>query len=376
MGDASVTYEIDKSDLKSFKTKRLMWKIVHRVQSSVKNENRSRGLRSRDEDEATDRLLVSLYLDAPHLLYHNDFYDNEEPSVTLRGDVPIPDLHSYLSRHPEIVFVVFKNYDTDTIIGGIREALEQYDETQPPQKVEHTGESLMVVSGNTWRGIRSMFQKLGSDQTPQVNIELLRELEAPYLWVFHHRDALNGVAKSSTAVIRNVWALILYYVDAAYGTEHHNVRKMMQDGRVTRRHIEYLFKPGDVVVCGGDASRTAYEIKEVQTTSPLGGMQGSQVYDFPISRPKKQTEVSIETWHWDFDGLFKKITKGLHLQLNGPLDLEIPIASLDIFPIRFSESRIIKRIKHRGLELWKSRHCRYVSYKVQWDSQDIRSVSI
>lgn len=370
-----------------------MWTIIHRIQTTADDGYRSRRRRSPDELDSTDKHLISLYLDPPHVLYHNDFYDDKEPSVTLRGDMPIPNLNIYLSRHPEIVLVVFKNYDTDTMISGMYDALGEYDDNiSPAQKVVPTSESLMVVSGTTWRGIRSIFLKLSDDSKQQGKIKLLRELEAPYLYVFHHRDALNGFAKKLTGATRSTWALLLYYIDASYGTEHRNVRKMIRDARVTRRYIQYLFKPGDVVLSDVDTNPAAYEIMtEVEATrqgrnsSSDSNSRDSEYSvdetpadggdDSSITFSGNRTSIVIETRHWEFDGLFKKSRKTLYLHLNGPLDREIPIKSLDIFPIKFAEPGVIDRIKHRGLELWKSRGCRYVSYKVQWDSKEIRNVS-
>ena len=76
---------------------------------------------------------------------------------------------------------------------------------------------------------------------------------------------------------------------------------------------------------------------------------------------------SVDVEFWDFDGNFQKMQETISMEVpNGP-DETLPITDLSLVPITFAEPDLIKHHKNVGLEFWKSRFRRYVSYRAMQD---------
>jgi len=171
--------------------------------------------------------------------------------------------------------------------------------------------------------------------------------------------------------------------------EHEQFSRMLLDGVITREYIKHLYVPGDLVVSNIGGSLSAYKVLSVEVVEITRG-DSDYGEDWTIDDSHENTgleaqqldplletatKVMIKGYAWKFDGDFRKDEKETIFRLSGPTSQENYINSLDAYPLKFADIRVVERLKHRGHEFWKSRSRRFISYKPSWDSVNSDPVS-
>ncbi|SPO04285.1 related to TOB3 (member of AAA-ATPase family) [Cephalotrichum gorgonifer] len=170
-----------------------------------------------------------------------------------------------------------------------------------------------------------------------------RNLVAPYLQLYHARsrvkdllcDKLGGVEKAHASEL-------IAYLEESFIHGYEDANRLFARGLVSRAHLSKLFGPAEVVVTRSGGEVVAY-----------------------LSRtcPEPDTMITLDAYTWVFDGSFKREEKGLTVFWPHGSGDEIPITSLDIYPLRFDRSGLREALRMRGETFWSCRKRRFVSYK-------------
>ncbi|KAF2967536.1 hypothetical protein GQX73_g6025 [Xylaria multiplex] len=276
-----------------------------------------------------------MYLDPPQWL--GGANSSKEAIV---GNLHIPRVSSYLSNHPEIVCVVYRDYDSSD-----QRAEDSDDEDSGAGSVpKHSSESIELISKEIIAGVDAFcdYFKFDMDGVASTKASIL---SSPYLPIFHTKgNNLNSFLGTLENTQRQHLQLLLDYILTEYRLEHELVNEMTKKGKITYKCIKYLFKPGGVVVQGNHQNSRGY----LCTAWPREG--------------QLENGLNLEVQHWEFDGAFSRKETKLVLPIDIEDLLEKEIDDLDIRPVEFVNESTKERLRRRGGWFWKCRIRHIVSY--------------
>lgn len=241
-------------------------------------------------------------------------------------------------------------------------------------------ESTLLISADLHRGVTGILNKTSKvlQQQPHTPDKFL-EIQAPYLFAYHHRGTLNSYASKLDQPIRMQWELLMAYVDQAYGNEHKEVAQMLSAGMISPRFIPYLINRGDVLIyndhgrhsaCVASSEPTQNQSDAISDSEDRPNIVGEVVeLRYPQTGAaefdRKAERWRIDTQSWKLDGFFRKHSEQMLLKIPIPrrADGLIPIKELELYPIKYESPQLWSRLLRRGLQVWKSRARRYVTYK-------------
>ena len=341
--------------------------VVYRV-SRVRH--RSWGIDNSDGDET----VTEMYLDKPQLM------EGDQGMASLQGHLPIFKLDSYLERHPNISVIVFQDtFDRDPEAGAEDGVLEV-----------SWSESILVTSRKLMKSLKILVRRLSSSLGRRINLDLTGStaiLPAPYLPFYHYFGKLREYAADLPPKATQEWNLLVKYIEYNYGDQYREVDKMLAEGTISQKFIPYLIQDGDTIVRRDSRGHSAY----VATSQPVArvkrqnnglapnpGVSFDRQMDFKfnshsddldgtvegMSDSSAQTiDWKIETESWLFDGNFERSKGTKILKTSSRRDEMLSIKDLEMYPIKYADPDLKLNMKNAGLELWKSRSRRYVSYR-------------
>lgn len=344
--------------------------VVYRVS---RGRHRSEGFDGHDRDET----VIDMYLDKPQLL------KGDKGMASLQGHLPIFRLDSYLERHPKISVIVFQDtYDRNPETEAEDEVLEV-----------SWSESIFVTSRKLMKTLKQFGRKFSSSLGCSIGLDLTGSkaiLPAPYLPFYHYSENMKEYAADLPSEEVQEWNLLVKYIDDNYGDQYREVGKMLEEGTISPRFIPYLIKDGDTIVRRDSHGHSAYlatsqpiqnvprnkrqnnglaqhpgvssgrhmDVKDSLNTDNLDG-----TVDGMSDSSSETQEWEIGTEFWLFDGNFEKRRGTTVLKISGRRDELLAIKDLEIYPIQFADPDLVSNMKNTGLEFWKSRSRRYVSYR-------------
>ncbi|KAI1342485.1 hypothetical protein F5Y15DRAFT_406137 [Xylariaceae sp. FL0016] len=266
----------------------------------------------------------------------------------------ITNLDAYLNQHPDICFVVFKEYNCAAEKNMAYRRLKHVRDSTSVSS--DRGERLLLVSPLLQQAIEEVaeFQVYSHPDQNENDDDDDKEMDAPYLFLFHHRKKLRVLAKQEK--YKMVLGPLLDYLDKEYEKEYSEAEAMISKGKITATHITKLFKPNQIVI-----SRKAPELLEAAVLNKS-----------PILKGEK---VILLGWTWIYDGadLRRGAWRG-SIGRFGEKDGEI--SQLQIHPVDFARQADTDRLTARGNKFWSMRtHC-YLRYTGWDDSQGHHYVSI
>lgn len=309
---------------------------------------------------------IRMYLDEPQWIAG----ENSDKDA-LAGNLPIHNVREYLSKHPEICFVMYRDYKlhqsrddlgkdyrhkesrkrkSRDLKGDCAENSEipfhERETVEPTTEVaswaidrfrEHFGFNL-----NTSDGLKSKI----TDATNSTAIE------APYFDLYHTRKGnLNAFLETLETEVQHQFRVLLDYVDSQYADEYQLVDEMIGRGKILNSHVRYLFKPGDIVVQGHGDDVQGFLIQSWLRQGPESSKKGTETSSF-----------NLHCQFWDFDGMFSRNTKTLKLECDIADTSEKNIDDLHIRPLKYAQKATTVRLEQRGQRIWKCRVRSMVSY--------------
>ena len=161
----------------------------------------------------------------------------------LRCRVPVDNFDLYLEQNKDISFLVYKTYIapqshrlTDSSMSDNKDITPQINESIRPISPHLIGAlELMLKSREEYA---EMLQSFKSNS----------EIHAPYLFMYHHRHALDAIRNGMDALSREQLSLFSGYVAQNYGYNYATADALISQGKIMPEYVNYLFKPGDILV--------------------------------------------------------------------------------------------------------------------------------
>ena len=306
--------------------------------------------------------IASIYLDKPH------WVKGDGGLASLQGNLPVDNLKSYLGRNPEVAFIVFQT----TTIEGTERSEEDHETVEWSESIQFTSSAMRKAVKNANYHISMSF-----DVQSRTDIMTTKnELPAPYLPFFHYRRTLENCNINISQGPRRGWQLLWQHVFENYGDEYMQVDRLLKSGAISRACIKYLIKHDDILL--GKASRhlCGYQV-ESEPWLDSGVSEESQEAGKKLSKDKFDSQTwKVWTKAWKFDGNFQEDSREISFTIPGGHDEMLSIKDLELVPMQYAETRSVMRLRDRGLQFWKSRSRRYISYQSQRDTHDTRNTDL
>jgi hypothetical protein len=314
---------------------------------------------------------------------------------TLRCHVPVENFDLFLEKNKDISFIVYKTYVAPH--PAEQDAWTHPDDV-PKFKID---ESIKPITEELVEAVKVLLTSREEYTDLWQNFKSSKELLAPYLFVYHQRAHWNELRASVTQSSEEQLAMLWTYVIQNHGGEFAAADACISDGKINSKYLQYLFKPGDILVekrgdsyLGWLSKSWAKYIDTSQTTrgqamdmnarGSLIPLYGTEEASRRMAREKIWVQNwSVYAWHWEFDGNFQrrdvnltfsvveeKVSDSLPAsrlkvaaQESALRDAAIPIGDLQVFPLQFAPEDVVKQLRRRGRTFWSCRHRKFVSYE-------------
>ena len=318
--------------------------------------------RLKDEDDMDDSD-ASPFMDPPEVVR------GQMTKARLRCSVPLHNFELYLAMNPDISFVVFRDYSRTVDAPGS-------DGVYHPRPL---AESIRPVAADLKEALTVLLQSKPEYGDMLRHYSQIRELSAPYLFIYHSRQEMDQIKDSLSTAAREQLDLLLDYVSDVLGAEYDRADSLFERNEIRNEYIQYLFKPGDILVARADGQYTGYISKSwpYLYSEKRRLLQNIKHKD----SPDQHTSNAVNSWSisgltWGFDGSFHKIHEGLVFEIalddNLPNSDEAessgqlrgkPITDLKVFPLKYAPGNLVDTLRRRGETIWKCRTRNLVSYK-------------
>ncbi|TGJ78878.1 hypothetical protein E0Z10_g9881 [Xylaria hypoxylon] len=335
-------------------------------------------------------------------------WQHTDNGIRLVSSTPVRDLSQYAQRHPEILFIVFKTYTSDTLPS--EEEVMDLDVYPLPVS---TNESLWLTSKDMVEAIGELTRTYANFETVFDNFDAREEHTAPYLFLFYMFSEWEKNVLQLEESHKECIEKLFEYLQQIYIPKYQQVIKRFRDGKTTTDDLIYLIKPGDIVVQATHKTTAfmatswpmyygAYSDQNDDKSSHRKGKRpstrkrsralhigASNTYDSEvndllstISRDTKEKigiyEVWIvRGWNWDFsDGRLFRTLVYFELRVYPHTMTEVGINILDMYPLQYACNETKQLLLKRGHNFWRCRHRHFVGYSyVNQDSHDLETAN-
>ncbi|KAK8108452.1 hypothetical protein PG984_014253 [Apiospora sp. TS-2023a] len=293
---------------------------------------------------------------------HDGLYFEDEPKYQteatheykgLCGNVEVADLDYYVEKRPGIVFIVINRYECGP---ARRHRLNIPTVANGSNQASERKQSILIVSAALNEAIRSIAEfnpyTRGSDGIDTF----LGEMEAPYLFLFHHYQQLRVLVEQGS-FYRPIVDPLIQFLEENYAEEYRSAHELFQRGFVTAYHAAKLYKPFDVLVVRQKDTKSCRN----RLLSQLPRMS------------KDRNKWSLEGWSWTYNG--RVAERGAWTQETGIFRAEeYLIRELPIYPLRYAKAEEVENSRETGRRFWSMRHQGLRCY-TGWDEKHDRYYS-
>ncbi|CAG8955293.1 hypothetical protein HYFRA_00011275 [Hymenoscyphus fraxineus] len=258
----------------------------------------------------------------------------------LRGNRPIFNVKTYLSKDSALDFVIFKEYTCvakeyppESVHGSW---------TNPVALISASSERMCIVSPDLKKALKEVSHAKLSDEKDIKMNSAPNEMDAPYTFLFHHYQELLLAARTDESL-----QPLMEFIEANYKTEYEDASILFGQRLVESSHIGKLFPLNTIVVereKNPILNRAAMLTESVLTETGVLYLSG---------------------WCWQYKGiaLSRAEWKGsLSIQANEKVEFE----DLAIVPFNFASGWEKDNLERRGVMFSSMRGPTYLSYSC-WD---------
>jgi hypothetical protein len=308
---------------------------------------------------------ATTYLDEP------TWASGPKGDVVLRAHFPIVDIDGYLRTKHDIAFVVAKWYSPKFQEDEAEQAARDKKRLPLPKCFTETIRLYskdMIAAAEDFFGRQTGFL----ERYPDFNIK--DNHPAPYLFWYYHRKPGTDLFGNMSPLHQELMNLLTGWIDKNYGELYCQAEEQLKRGKVSYNTMEFLFKPGEVVVSKAKRSVSSAIAKAwLHPTTPKeliwGAASARRVSGWrnPHAGPgimkKPLWTWSLKCWSYKYDGLFWKSDQNVNIVLDcEDTDTEINIRDLDSFPLQYADEWK-DTLTRRGQTFWSCRYRRLVSYQ-------------
>lgn len=277
-------------------------------------------------------------------------------TTALHGRRRLIDVEDYLEDNPDVLFVVYINYDCEEHHEGLKDNFTRIPMPKMPERISTTikpysyvlkdkSHPAEVVSEEIAlsRRLRSLLQEISDQDTDGIvtwNPE--DEFRFSYPELYHSRHLLNESLTNELKIQeRNTLNALYNYLEKRLESDYKEAARLSEIGMTSRRSWAMLFRPGDVVIAIEESRIRAFTLTSCLSLS--------------------ETKLELKCWTWDFDRSFFR----RHTVLSNPWPTdtqECAITDLTAYPIGHAKDDIESRLRSRGKNFWPCRQRKYVNY--------------
>ncbi|KAI1844018.1 hypothetical protein JX266_009884 [Neoarthrinium moseri] len=274
---------------------------------------------------------------------HSTHYFKDEPTLRkdpssnrsiVTGEVPIKDIDLWLRNRPQVSFVVVKEHDCVTQ----QMVLDDHILARPGggKKSCSRKERIRICSQVLDKALQDI-----SEYYPYRSNS--KEIEAPYVVLFHMRAALIDRVEHDEKY-SSVLKPLVTFLSQQYASEYDAAEELFSQGLVTRYHASKLFRPNEIVLVRQEGKNEACVLTKIYSI---------------------ESDIKIEGWSWSYNGVLLRRRSWFATASNIP-DQEVTINELEICPLRHAREQDVAIIRSRGIKFWEMRKQGLVSY-TGWD---------
>lgn len=306
------------------------------------------------------------------------YFDHPEWTQGYRSVVsriPVRNLDLFLERNKNVIFIVYRDFNL---------APPKTAAKHKPSSPQHTRESIHPVSRQLRKTLEMMLKHDWRYKSMFLEFRRKREMDAPYLFIYHHRTYWKDILAHCPYSVREHLNLVATYVSKNYGKEYMAADALFAGRKVSAEYIQYLFQPGDILI-----SRSAGQYRglvarswpqdsghvhrhpqppmhqpnssvdsDINSDSALDSSSSSDVdisdnkmkssveaveherdllqhffrrirpgtaskaenNNKPVSTESSDKQFEVKIWQWSFDGDFKRVEGNIMLRLSQSTD--------------------------------------------------------
>jgi len=299
---------------------------------------------------------LAIFEDEPEFVSDSNTYNG---LGKLKGTQEVQNLERYLQANPDISFVVFKEHSCDDKFYRSLVDLDWFTGPCPclscvQRKKQNSGklcsdrkERISIISSVLKEAIVKFATcRPSADVGPCDSIEM----EAPYFFLYHHRKQMADLLENDDKDTREHISLLQEFLTSNYGNEYSEADEQIKNRMVSRKYLNMLFKPNQVVIME-------------ERGTPIARV----IHWWPLV---DEYCLNVMSWSWEFDGdQFNRTNKRLKLQLGS--GSKVPITQLEFYPLEYASPEILQRLINRGWKSWGMRK-RYFGCYNGWDAHHDR----
>ncbi|KAL9064515.1 MAG: hypothetical protein Q9157_007804 [Trypethelium eluteriae] len=300
-----------------------------------------------------------------------EWSDNDASNHTLLGRSPIKDLDLYLERHREVAFIVCKDYSRSRKSDPDK---AENNEIGDIPKASH--EFIEINSEDMAEGLRLLLSSIPDFPTLFPSFDVKSELPAPYLFMYHVLPLLPEKLPQLSSLHQELLSLLVEFIKSNYIQEYQTADTMRNEGHVTKRLMQYLIKPGNVVVGKRGPHRVAYIAtswaKEIQISSGSTARYPRKEFHFEGEAEKLKFEWKVQAWTWYFDGSLSRWDTALHINIEVHDEEEVlNLSELNVYPLKNASEELVSVLRKRGEMFWQCRKRKFISYDKSDDEYNV-----
>ena len=256
-------------------------------------------------------------------------FSERSQDLALSAKTIVRNLDHYCSQHPNISFIIFKEY-LCVEDSAPRARFDNYERrNRAGAEISPRAQRMCIVSDI----LKKALYHVASCSLLQSRISSrgMQEMAAPYLFLYHHREALRQYEKEVTGLVRENVSLLLDFLDSDYDSEYREADAEFAKGILTVKHIEKLYRPNEIVIERTGAHDLAYMVREWPEIV--------------------ENEMKVSCWSWQYDGMFLQRQDTI-LKIKLPLPENYTTDNLPFCPISMASDAVIETLKERGKKFW------------------------
>ncbi|KAK0372974.1 hypothetical protein CLIM01_09660 [Colletotrichum limetticola] len=275
-----------------------------------------------------------------------------ENDIRLSARFLLMDPEGYIEREKDISFVVYKCYSEEHQRYAVEEAMKS---SGPLPNPEPAYQDILLTSEEMVEALQAFFalHPESCQEFPKANTH--DRLLAPFVWWYRHRRSskIESLPRRQAELING----LVSHIEEAYATLYDNIDEQLRRGYVSNTSMEYLFRPGQVLISFTDGVPQGH----IALSRPYSheGSKGRQ-----DSTRKYLSQWTISSHSISYRGDFVRVVHELKIEFetdtkNG----EIDISSLPVIPLEYTSQALQERLMRRGQTFWKCREKRLISYR-------------
>ncbi|KAF3243849.1 hypothetical protein TWF192_007916 [Orbilia oligospora] len=286
----------------------------------------------------------TIWLDKPR------FGNTQRETQHYEADIPIPDEKAYFKRNEHIQFVVYQDFKCHSpSISKFGEF--KYQNSVSSANLEDDADSGILMS--PFSIISEDFNALICSLQARANIrgwshgfKLYEHIMGPHNCILRHIEHIKATILTFKPRQQYLLNLLFDFIDETFGDEFRRAIRLFSQGYVSKDTLCYLMSPDDVVVRKDKMHR----------------LQAYVVKTWPSQN--SPSHLRFWVWSWKFNGLLRRIDVDVVFYLEDVFkDVDmIRINQLAYYPLEYADPGSKRFLELRGLQFWRCRHRRFVSY--------------